>query len=222
MKRVKYLLLLIAIIFMLSGCTAQVNIKINKNNTVTEEVIIKNHGLSKEEVKNEIKNIKSEIKGYEYNIFDDKVTFTKKYENVCDYAKNTFMAYNYFSEIKCSENTFDYNINAITMYKEENSDMCEPGSDVCSTEGMIGTTNGNYIVNLESDLKIIDENSNYNSNGVYVWDLNSTNGQDLNIKVKKNNIKLKYTVIGSILSFVIIIFAITILISKYRKTKVDY
>lgn len=243
MKKIKYICIFILIIFLLSGCTANAEITIDEDNKVKESILITDLDYTKDELKNEIQNINiNGIKNYTYEVFDGKVSFERSYKSVCDYVNDNILGYNFFSSMECNDTKKSYEILAEPLNHEpngkleENNDMCEEGSDVCSSEGMQESLPSVFEYNIKVNLqsKALSNNADEIEGNTYIWHFNSytTSSKNLSLKIKKsvvrNLINNSSSKAAINMFLVIIIIAIIvgvlsyILYNKYKKNKLDY
>lgn len=243
MRKIKYVCIFIIIILLLSGCTANVEITIDKDNKVKESILITGIDYTKEELENEIQNINiTGIKEYNYEVIDGNIRFERTYESVCDYANDNILGYNLFSSIECNEKKKSYVVLAEPLNQEaneklnENNDMCEEGSDVCSSEGMQESIPSEFEYNIKVNLqnKALFNNADEIEGNSYIWHFNpyATSNKSLSLEIKKsvfiNLINSSSSKVTINMILVIIIIAIVvgilsyILYNKYKKNKLDY
>ena len=215
MKRIFIILLLTLFI---SGCTAEYNIKI-KENTIDE-----NTSLTIE------KNLLNET-FYDVLINDNSVYLDEKDRYSIEEQEkgnNTIFSYKYTHDIdKFKESRI------INWCYHDKSIINTSDELIISTKGSFDCANresNSYIesakINIETDLKVLENNADEIHGNVYTWIVNEDNyrNKPIYIKIEKNNNNLEninFVYLFLIIIFVLILGVLLTLIIKRRSEKVN-
>lgn len=242
MKKIKILILLV-VLFILSGCSAQYEINFASDGTITENLSlnVKNDDLNYYESNSVISYLNSYLDsydnvlkfgGYDYNISSKKnnsiIKFDRKVDKLCEVIiKNPFYKYIY-KDISCKEDKYYYTI--------ENS------SKLIMNEAYEGKEFNIKSLNLKLTLPVNAEENNADEvdGTTYIWKYDeNTKDKDFYIKISKVSLeenkrlleeqekssKLKNKII-TISTVIIILLALGIIslvfYKKYKRNKIDY
>lgn len=246
MKKIK--LLLIALMVILTGCTATDTVTLSKNGKVTESVTIlednakviygdKNLEDSVRQYLNEYINVFS-IKKYSYDVLvqDEQsgANIHKEYNNLCDFINNSIFTQYLYKHINCLDNDDSYIV-------ESTGDFITIDSYI--EDEIIPPEKMKLVLKLPFSLD--DENADYSGKNSYTWvfDTSTKSSKKVYFKVDKNKIKkaikeyklekkeekrkkniMKITIISIIVISVLIggFFAYIIFQKKYNENKIDY
>lgn len=233
----KKIIFVILLTLILSGCSAEVNLKVDKNNNVSQNIkiyqdtkILKELNTTSDQyIKNALdynsaNNISYERKDF-YNDENFGVEFTKKDTNFCQEFKSSYFS-SFFYENNCKENKSDYEISGKTIFAYCSDDM----------EGCTGVDFVN--INVELPEKAIESDADSIEGTKYTWHYDSSKEGTFNLKIKKyntmdgiiekitsdeetnNTSKTMAILLGSIVLIVVVTFIV--LYGKYKKKKIDY
>ena len=165
MKKNIFLLL---ILFLLTGCSCNYNVRINKDLTLDEEITI--YGTSRlynayyktnklDVLKDNLENYLDEIKenNYEYSLKENEepcIILKKKYQNIEEYLNNSKFFNDYFDEISYNKEGSIVNVETIGFNPNE-----EDNPDRFYVENAIININVAYEVN-NANTEDIDNKTN--------------------------------------------------------------
>lgn len=224
---------LVLLVLLLTGCSVKADTNIHKDYSVTEKISIfenkENIDVENSSYEQYIVDLKGfaiqnyNLSGYKYNnTFTDNtisVTAVKKYDNICDYFKNSPSITNFFNNVNCIHKLGYYSIVASSDYYKCDNDCIEkPDVD-------------NVSLNLIISPKVIESNAKEKYGNRYVWKFSNDTDNKFNLKIKENivskaNNNASDTFIEILLIIfliIIIVFAFTyILYRKYKKNIIEY
>ena len=237
MKNKKNIIIVLIIVFILTGCTAKANINVNYNGSVDEEVhVLSNNNYFPSDIKRSVENYLNEYKDildfkkykYEYEkgkkISGAKVY--KTYDNICDYFGNSAFNQYAYKYMECTEDEDYYIIKNATDF-----------ITYCSNCGEWPS-----IEKIEYKLKLkfpaTENNADSVKNNTYIWkydkDTNSKKSfylktskklinetQQQYINDKKESKRNKIILLVLIITVLIIVGGV-FLLKKYKKNKLDY
>ena len=242
MKKIK-IVLIIVMLFVLSGCTVNSNVTLNYDGKVTEEILLLNKselfGNDAKEINtsldDEIEYYNSVIdyREYEYEKIVEKdksgVRVYKSYDNICSYFRDTAFNQYVYEHIKCIE-TEDY-------YEIESDTEHIPYCVDCAEWPILDDVN--LILHLP--IQASEHNADSVDKNVYTWhfDKETTNDKTIYIKINKNQLKenevkqeKKNKILHSAKTIGIIVLIVSLLIvgylifrklyKKYKQNKLDY
>lgn len=233
---------IIIMIFLVTGCTVDANVKLNYDYSVNEEIKIYydnklavNYDSPSDYAKNYISYYNSAIrlKKYNYEIIDGKeeslVKFNKKEKNICDSIKYSLFSNYLYSDISCEEENGFYTIKSV-------------GNQMITLPQNQKKFNVEKVrVSVELPISADEHNADNVSGTTYTWlfDEDSRNDKSIVLKISKNQLeknkkdverkqknkevydKIKIVTV-ILLVFVIISTTCFILYKKYRSNKIEY
>lgn len=224
---------LVLLMLLLTGCSANVDVNIHKDYSVTEKISILDNkenidveNSSYEQYASDFKEFVTQnynLYGYKYyNAFSDNVisgTATKNYNNICDYFKNSPSITNFFDDVSCVHKSGYYNIIASSNYfKCDNNCVEKPDID-------------NISLSLTILPKVIESNASEENGNKYVWRFSNNTNNKFNLKLKENVInKAVKSTSNATIKMLLIIFLIVIAIfvfsyilyKKYKNNRIEY
>lgn len=234
----KKIILVIISLVLLSGCSANVKITMDKENKVSEVVsltesndIIEKNEMEKDEFLDStyefyyFDNLKAYKKEKKYNDLDTGFDFSKSTNGVCN-AFNTSAFASFFDNLKCTEEKDYYEIKA----QSEHMNCSIESSDCFNINDVTIEVNLPERA-ISSDADIIEDNK-------YIWKYSKGNEAIFNLKVKKyktsdaiiskitsdketnNTVKTMAILLGGFI--VVIVIVVIILYGKYKNKKIDY
>lgn len=217
----KKILLLIIILFSLTGCTVEYNVEINTN-SIKEDNIVYINNSNKDNIKQKVEELVNNYTGptnslgmYEQTIVEKNnnfgMSYKKEYSDIEDYNNSLSfsLCYDNYKLIKEKEKIIistSERFNCFNKYKELD----------------------NVTINIKSNLDVLSSNADVINDNIYTWHINKENASNKNINIvfKPNTESNKQGKIISafvlvLLSFIIfgIIILLIRLISK-RKNKI--
>ncbi len=242
MKKLKVIGLIIATMFLLSGCTIKGEITVNYDGTVEESVsvlastkVFESDAYSKEEMIDSIlSNYQAVLnyKNYSYDyVLDDELSGArvyKTYDDICDYFGNSAFNQYVYKYMDCTETDEYYIITNATNHIAYCSD--------CSDWPALDDVEYKIILPFSAE-----QNADEQDGNTYIWryDENSAEDKDFYLKISKasleeakeeyekqleeqknKNLIITVCVIASILICIVII--LFILYRKHKKNKLDY
>ena len=232
-KKLK-LIICLFIIFLLCGCSANVNIKVDKNNKVynnikiSEDVDMLYSASVKEYVDEEINYENIDISSYDNEVFNDGDSFgiilNKESSNICDALTSSYYS-NYFENLDCVVKSNYYEVSGKTKIT------------YCSSDAMYCSKVKSVNITIELPEKALYNNANSVDGKKYTWNFNrDTKEGNINLKIKRYNTKKNtndedYERNNKVnkLSIVIIISIVLVIVligfslyDKYKKNKLDY
>lgn len=225
----KKILVILLICFLFTGCTANVNINIDKNNSVTEEVLLsqniaelEGYGVSRYvDDEYEIRLGSNNLPNYKVVILDDNENIMRKYSNsynnICILFKESVFK-DYFDDITCTESNDTYEVVASSKYLSSGENELQSLS-----------------LNITLPDKAVSSNANEVNENTYTWKFDDGKESKLELKIKKysnktidkqkgdkNSKDTKLSIAIIILLILVIAFICKILYDKYKSNKMEY
>lgn len=225
----KKILVILLICFLFTGCTANVNINIDKNNSVTEEVLLsqniaelEGYGVSRYvDDEYEIRLGSNNLPNYKVDILDDNENIMRKYSNsynnICILFKESVFK-DYFDDITCTESNDIYEVVASSKYLSSGENELQSLS-----------------LNITLPDKAVSSNANEVNENTYTWKFDDGKESKLELKIKKysnktidkqkgdkNSKDTKLSIAIIILLILVIAFICKILYDKYKSNKMEY
>ena len=225
----KKILVILLICFLFTGCTANVNINVDKNNSVTEEVLLsqniaelEGYGVSRYvDDEYEIRLGSNNLPNYKVVILDDNENIMRKYSNsynnICILFKESVFK-DYFDDITCTESNDTYEVVASSKYLSSGENELQSLS-----------------LNITLPDKAVSSNANEVNENTYTWKFDDGKESKLELKIKKysnktidkqkgdkNSKDTKLSIAIIILLILVIAFICKILYDKYKSNKMDY
>ena len=225
----KKILVILLICFLFTGCTANVNINIDKNNSVTEEVLLsqniaelEGYGVSRYvDDEYEIRLGSNNLPNYKVDILDDNENIMRKYSNsynnICILFKESVFK-DYFDDITCTESNDTYEVVASSKYLSSGENELQSLS-----------------LNITLPDKAVSSNANEVNENTYTWKFDDEKESKLELKIKKysnktidkqkgykNSKDTKLSIAIIILLILVIAFICKILYDKYKSNKMEY
>lgn len=220
----KKILILIPLIFLVTGCRVNYNLEINKDLTVTEQVKMTEspdyfENRYKELPKTVIDSIlnsgsrKQILLDNDYDISDTKmnsypaILATKTYNSLENYSKNTIFKDEFFKSfnIKENDNQITFEATDLVEYDSENVDLYDVAGCTISIKVPFVVTNSNA-----------DKHNRVTN--TYTWTLSSENPKEIKITFAKNKLYV-YNILTYISIFIIIVIILVIFIVVLRMNK---
>ena len=224
---------LVLLTLLLTGCSANVDVNIHKDYSVTEKISIfenkENIDVENSSYEQYVSDFKEfviqnyNLYGYKYNsTFTDNTisgTAIKKYDDICDYFKNSPSITNFFSNVSCVHKSGYYNIIASSNYfKCDNNCIENPDID-------------NISLNLTLSQKVIEGKGDEKNGNKDTWRFSNDSDNKFNLKIRENIINKAVnntsdTTIKMLLVILLIIIVISIFsyvfYKKYKKNRIEY
>lgn len=225
----KKILVILLICFLFTGCTANVNINIDKNNSVTEEVLLsqniaelEGYGVSRYvDDEYEIRLGSNNLPNYKVVILDDNENIMRKYSNsynnICILFKESVFK-DYFDDITCTESNDTYEVVASSKYLSSGENELQSLS-----------------LNITLPDKAVSSNANEVNENTYTWKFDDGKESKLELKIKKysnktidkqkgdkNSKDTKLSIAIIILLILVIAFICKTLYDKYKSNKMEY
>ncbi len=225
----KKTLIILLICFLFTGCTANVNINVDKNNSVTEEVLLsqniaelEGYGVSKYvNDEYEIQLGSNNLPNYKVDILDDNENIMRKYSNsynnICILFKESVFK-DYFDDITCTESNNTYEVVASSKYLSSGENELQSLS-----------------LNITLPDKAVSSNANEVNENTYTWKFDDGKESKLELKIKKysnktidkqkgdkNSKDTKLSIAIIVLLILVIAFICKILYDKYKSNKMEY
>ena len=225
----KKILVILLICFLFTGCTANVNINVDKNNSVTEEVLLsqniaelEGYGVSRYvDDEYEIRLGSNNLPNYKVVILDDNENimrkYTNSYNNICILFKESVFK-DYFDDITCTESNDTYEVVASSKYLSSGENELQSLS-----------------LNITLPDKAVSSNANEVNENTYTWKFDDGKESKLELKIKKysnktidkqkgdkNSKDTKLSIAIIILLILVIAFICKILYDKYKSNKMEY
>lgn len=225
----KKTLVILLICFLFTGCTANVNINVDKNNSVTEEVLLsqniaelEGYGVSRYvDDEYEIQLGGNNLPNYKVDILDDNENIMRKYSNsynnICILFKESVFK-DYFYDITCTESNDTYEVVASSKYLSSGENELQSLS-----------------LNITLPDKAVSSNANEVNENTYTWKFDDGKESKLELKIKKysnktidkqkgdkNSKDTKLSIAIIVLLILVIAFICKILYDKYKSNKMEY
>ena len=222
----KKVICLIILLFLLTGCDVEYNLKIDRN-LFTEDVniIIPNSGQWGKIVKNAVKT--------KQVAYTDDSSKSKYYYNLTKKSndKNYILDYNYNYEDKTIlfSNAINQCYKTITMNTANNViDISTSPSFLCLYKDGVPIIE-NVKINIITDLKVISNNADEINGNTYTWKVDLENYENKPIKIKIDNQPIKeskihilFIAVSILLLFVLVGFFIYYMVKKQYDKKNEF
>lgn len=231
MKRNFKLIISILFVIILSGCSANVNISVDKNNKAHENIKISENksmlvsGSADNYIDKEIDYENIDISSYEKNVFNDDdffgINLTKESDSICNIINRNDIS-KYFKEISCDEKSNYYEINGVTTFT------------YCPSDAMYCSRLKNINITIELPEKAIYNNASSIDGKKYTWNFDrDTKEGNISLRLKKYNITTKannektsrdnkFSILIIVGLALVVIFIGISLYEKYKKNKLEY
>ena len=212
MKKIKLLILLL-VVLLISGCSGTYNLDINKDLSVKEDlnVVLENEAGNYDKLNNLFRS--NNIDEDKYKITTEgsnlKVNYKEKYSSIEDYLLNSFLYRQLFENISYNTDRKEFSLGASNTFNNTNSKL----------------NYGNSIkllqINVNTPLRIIDENSDSSSDDTYSWTIdNKTKEKELYIDFREKNRIFNLSTSLLLISFAFVtIVCIGIVVKKLLDSK---
>lgn len=242
MNRLKNIILIICIMFILSGCTIRSNITLNYDGTVDENVsvlastkVFESNTYSKEQIiDGVIEDYQSilEFKNYSYDyVLGNDLSGSKlykKYDDICQYFGNSAFNQYVYKYMECTDNDYYYEIKNATEYIPYCSDCSDwPALD-------------DVTLSITLPIPAEEQNADEIDGNTYIWKYDKdTENKNFYLKINKSSLEayekeyieeqeskkvIKRVIVIAIIVIIILIIGIvgTILYKKRKKNSIDY
>lgn len=234
MKRNFKLIISILLVIILSGCSANINIKLDKNNKASENIKVSesNSMLAGDSADNyvneEIDYENIDVSSYEKNVFNDGDSFgidlSKESDSICDIVNRNDIS-KYFKEISCESKSDYYEINGVTTLT------------YCPSDAMYCSRLKNINITIELPEKAIYSNASSVDEKKYTWNFDrDTKEGKISLRIKKyntttkvsgesdkkNNMNNRLSILILVGIALVIVFIGISLYEKYKKNKIEY
>lgn len=217
MKKYKVLILLL-IVFVLTGCQGSYNIKLNEDLSVSEDakIVLKNSDGLYEKALNLLKEEKIDEDSYTISQTEDtlKLTYNKEYISFEDYILNSKIYKQLFNEI-----LYEKTSNNLTIETESKFKFNSNKEDNIINDYDISLMQ----INFETPFKVTSDNSDENYNGRYTWNLNSntTNKKiKMSINTVNSDINKRQIIVLLVIGLIAVISLIVVSIRYIRSKRV--
>ena len=208
MKKIK-LLIIISILFLLTGCSGSYDVTLNQNLTVDEKVKIdlKDTGGIYEKARELFINNDIDEKKYKVVQKDNKVsvTYNESYESIEDYILNSVLYKQLFDDINYTKQKNQIEIKTAGKLKLDSKNQID----------IINDYNVDLLqINFNTNLKVYDTNADESYDGKYTWKLTSdSNDKEIIIKINPTNreFNYKYIIVISLIVLISVFFLIRFL-----------
>ena len=206
MKKIKILVVLL-ILFLVTGCSGTYNLNISKELKVTEEANITLEGEANNYNKfnDLIKSKKIDESKYKLTIKDNdlNITYKEEYNNIEDYLLNSILYKQLFDSISYNTNGKEISMEASNIFNTSTSKL----------------NNSGYIrfmqINVTTPLEIVEENSDSSSENTYSWVINNKTKEKELVLVfypKVRSLNMGSTIV--VCSFILVVVVLLIIVLK--------
>lgn len=214
MKKIKYILLIL-IIFILTGCSGNYNLTFNKDLTINEElnILIDNNDNTYEKTQDLFK--KGEIDPDKYEIMIDKdkvkIVYKETYSSFENYYLNSKLYRSLFENIEYEKDNTGMSINTNSRLKlnDKNNQNIINSYDI-----------DDFKINVSIPFNVTENNADSIKDNTYTWDLNNSDTyKEINLKYDYRNDRTPSIVLIStiVIISVGIILYIIIYLSRNRR-----
>lgn len=214
MRRIKIIVLL-CIMFLLTGCSGTYNLNINKNLSVIESIDLVIP--SKEDTYDNIVKLfdENKIDHKKYKIVSSKdiikVNYSEEYVSVEDYIVNSKIYKLFFDDIVLEKNNKELRIQSEGVFdlSGNNSPFVNNNFDISLLQ-----------VNIHTPYKVTNNNADIKSDDVISWVFNKdTTKKEINFTINTDNKRNAYIYVIPIVSIMIIaIVFISFILSRFNKS----
>lgn len=205
-------ILLVLLVFLLTGCSATYNINLKANSNVYENAVIKINDTEDNysRILKLIENYNISTKNYKISRDSENIviTYDKKYNSVESYVLNSFLYKQIFNDIQVDKKISNTTLETEANFNNNNISINK--DNIINIESM--------KINLISDLPILKENSDIKDGNKYTWTYNG-NQKQKKISVSYSNVPLVMTYKSITISVLIIICSLLIGTIIYRRIK---
>lgn len=214
MKKIKYILLIL-IVFILTGCSGNYNLTFNKDLSINEElnILIDNSNNAYERTLDLLKKAEIDPDKYEIMIDKDKVKIVYKetYSSFENYYLNSKLYRSLFENIEYEKDNTGMSINTNSRFKlnDKNNQSIINAYDI-----------DNFKINLSIPFNVTENNADSIKDNTYTWDLNNSDTyKDINLKYDYRNDRVPSIVLISTIVIISagIILYIIIYLSRNRR-----
>lgn len=214
MKKIKYILLIL-IVFILTGCSGNYNLTFNKDLSINEElnILIDNSNNAYERTLDLLKKAEIDPDKYEIMIDKDKVKIVYKetYTSFENYYLNSKLYRSLFENIEYEKDNTGMSINTKSRFKlnDKNNQSIINAYDI-----------DNFKINLSIPFNVTENNADSIKDNTYTWDLNNSDTyKEINLKYDYRNDRVPSIVLIStiVIISVGIILYIIIYLSRNRR-----
>lgn len=206
MKKIK-ILIIILLLFIVTGCSGTYTLKIDKDLKVTEEanLILEDEASNYNKFSDLIASKNIDNSKYKMSIKDNdiEITYNDEYSNIEDYLLNSVLYKQLFNNI---------------TYETTNKEIYMEASNIFNTTNskLNNSNNIHFLqINVTTPLEIIEENSDSSSEKTYSWIIdNNTKEKDLilNFYPKVYSLNIGSTLV--LASFILVIIVLIIIVLK--------
>lgn len=214
MKKIKYILLIL-IVFILTGCSGNYNLTFNKDLSINEElnILIDNSNDAYERTLDLLKKAEIDPDKYEIMIDKDKVKIVYKetYSSFENYYLNSKLYRSLFENIEYEKDNTGMSINTKSRFKlnDKNNQSIINAYDI-----------DNFKINLSIPFNVTENNADSIKDNTYTWDLNNSDTyKEINLKYDYRNDRVPSIVLISTIVIISagIILYIIIYLSRNRR-----
>lgn len=214
MKKIKYILLIL-IVFILTGCSGDYNLTFNKDLSINEElnILIDNNDNTYERTLDLLKKAEIDPDKYEIMIDKDKVKIVYKetYTSFENYYLNSKLYRSLFENIEYEKDNTGMSINTKSRFKlnDKNNQSIINAYDI-----------DNFKINLSIPFNVTENNADSIKDNTYTWNLNNSDTyKEINLKYDYRNDRVPSIVLIStiVIISVGIILYIIIYLSRNRR-----
>lgn len=214
MKKIKYILLIL-IVFILTGCSGNYNLTFNKDLSINEElnILIDNSNNAYERTLDLLKKAEIDPDKYEIMIDKDKVKIVYKetYTSFENYYLNSKLYRSLFENIEYEKDNTGMSINTKSRFKlnDKNNQSIINAYDI-----------DNFKINLSIPFNVTENNADSIKDNTYTWDLNNSDTyKEINLKYDYRNDRVPSIVLISTIVIISawIILYIIIYLSRNRR-----
>lgn len=217
MNKIIKILLIGFLIIIISGCSGNYNLIINKDKSISEEldITIKNENNAYQKTLNIFEENNIDKDKYKVSVVDNevKINYKDSFTSIEDYILNSKIYHQLFDNIQYNKK--DDNI---SLYVNENLKL---KNNINNLNG----TNLNDIdiiqINITNPFKVSNNNAEIINERVYTWSIKNTDiEKEINMEFKDTLDEFPYraVIVGSLIFVVVIIFGIRLL-RRYKKTQ---
>ena len=171
MKKIR-IILLIGILFLLTGCSGTYTLKIDENLSIEENVdlVLEEKGDTYERTVSLFEN--NNVPKENYKIVSSKenvkINYKNKYESFEDYVANSKIYRNLFSQINYSNNSKQLIVNANTKMSASGID-----DDLLEVPYLVNEYDFSLLqINLETSFDVLEDNSDNSYDNITSWTIN--------------------------------------------------
>ena len=214
MRKIKFILLIL-LVFIITGCSGNYNLTFNKDLSINEElnILIDNSNNAYERTLDLLKKAEIDPDKYEIMIDKDKVKIVYKetYTSFENYYLNSKLYRSLFENIEYEKDNTGMSINTKSRFKlnDKNNQSIINAYDI-----------DNFKINLSIPFNVTENNADSIKDNTYTWDLNNSDTyKEINLKYDYRNDRVPSIVLIStiVIISVGIILYIIIYLSRNRR-----